>query len=51
MTAVVSAAIVIAEAATGDIDIIAIVEDIGEIAESLAYGECVPPTVVEILEA
>ena len=36
-------AVVIAEAATGDINIVEIVRDIGDVAEALAYGECPDP--------
>jgi len=43
--AVVAAAVVIAEAAVGVIDIVAIIASIGEVAIALAYGTCVPPTV------
>ena len=37
---VVAATIAIAAAAVGFIDIMAIVTDLGDIAMSLAYGEC-----------
>ena len=37
---VVAAAVAIAAAAIGDIDVMAIVTSLGELAESLAYGNC-----------
>jgi len=46
---VVAAAVVIASAAVGDIDVVAIVASLGAVAESLAYGECQKPTVKEFL--
>ena len=44
VTDVVAVAVVIAEAITGDIDIMKIVEDIGKIAIDLASGLCEVPT-------
>mmetsp|Transcript_32264 Transcript_32264/g.31557 ORF Transcript_32264/g.31557 Transcript_32264/m.31557 type:complete len:126 (+) Transcript_32264:423-800(+) len=45
--AVVAAAIAIAAVTTGTIDIMAIVESLGELALSLAYGICNVPSIQE----
>jgi hypothetical protein len=46
---VVAATVAIAAAIMGDIDVMAIVISLGEVAEALAYGECAPPTVRQYL--
>jgi hypothetical protein len=46
---VVGAAIAIAEAAGGDVNIVKILEKIGKVAFDLASGICKAPTVIEFL--
>mmetsp|Transcript_12920 Transcript_12920/g.9353 ORF Transcript_12920/g.9353 Transcript_12920/m.9353 type:complete len:134 (+) Transcript_12920:434-835(+) len=47
--AVVAAAVAIAAAVVGVIDIMAIVTALGDVALSLAYGVCQPPSIEELL--
>ncbi len=44
-----SLAVVLAEAITGDIDVMAIVQDLGSIAEDLATTECAAPNAIQFL--